>query len=251
MKKNEPTPEKAPSGQTQQSAQPAPPVTDQLAGLFKELTNSLAQLNERVSGLEQGLQAAYEPAPQPAPPPISDDAINEAIQRGENPAKVVRLLVQQELDQITRTQIEPLRNVGLGALNDLAKRAAVAEMPHYQRFQREIDAYVAQLDPALRARPETWKVAHDAVVGMHYQELAREAVEEALRKQREEAEAPPPGNTGAASPATEALTFERLVGPDAMALLQMRGLTPDEYARRLGYKDAAEFVEAAKTVEES
>ena len=38
------------------------------------------------------------------------------------------------------------------------------------------------------------------------------------------------------------LTFEDVFGEEAMAALKVQGKTPDQFAQRLGYKDAAEYV---------
>lgn len=240
----------------QQSEKPteSAPAADQqqvLAGVV----STLERINARLDQFQEALTA---PAPDPTafeapqtqlPPEITDDEINEAIRTAENPAKALRGMLKRELATLVKTEVEPLRNVGLGALGDLARRAAVPEMKHYNRFKGEIDSYIARLDPSLRSRPETWKVAHDAVVGMHHDQLASEAVEEAIRKTRDEGTASP-GSGGPGQGPGRTPSVEEVAGADAAALLKLRGLTPDEFARKLGYGSWSDYLKMAQELEE-
>lgn len=243
--KQQPVPEKA--AETQQASQP-----DVLTGVVA----TLERINARLDAFQEALTA---PAPDPLafeapkvelPPAVSDEEINDAIRTAENPAAVLRGMVKRELAAVVKSEVEPLRTVGLGALGDLARRAAVPEMRHYQRFKGEIDSYIARLDPSLRSRPETWKVAHDAVVGMHHDQLANEAVEEAIRKARDEGTAAPGAGGPGGQGQTKVPSVEEVAGADAAALLKMRGLTPDEFARRIGYESWSDYVKMAQTLEE-
>lgn len=240
----------------QKPGQENPAAGPNTENVLAQVAETLQRLNARIDDIQAQVQAyaeqAYQTPPAaPAPlPEITDEQLNTAL-AGDAPATAVRTLVQREIERIRQQEIEPLKQVGLGALHDLARRSAVPEMRFYGRFQKEIDAYVSRLDPALRSRPETWKVAHDAVVGMHHDELAREAVEEAIRKAREPQDDGGKGHGGQAvaeAADEKPATFEALVGADAMLLLKQRGISPDEYARRLGYKDATDFVAKANEV---
>lgn len=231
------------------------PAGDPQQQVLAGVVATLDRINARLDAFQEAMAApavdpnAYEPPQTQLPPEITDEEINDAIRTAENPAKALRGMLKRELATLVKTEVEPLRNVGLGALGDLARRAAVPEMKHYGRFKGEIDSYIARLDPSLRSRPETWKVAHDAVVGMHHDQLATEAVEEAIRKTRDEGTAAPGSGGPGQGQSGRVPTVEEAAGADAAALLKARGLSPDEFARKIGYDSWGAYLKMAKDLE--
>ena len=145
-----------------------------------------------------------------------------------------------------REHIEPLRNFGVTTLADLSHKVAVAGMPKYAKFKKEIDERLGQLSPELRSNPEAIKMIHDAVVGSHAVELEQEAAEAAVRKAQEPAPATSPG-TGAAGtsrPANEVPTLVEVAGQEGLEALKHKGkgnLDQDALAQSMGYKSWSDY----------
>jgi hypothetical protein len=123
-------------------------------------------------------------------------------------------------------------------------------MPHYKRFEKQIEDLVKQLPLDQRSSPNAYKAMHDIVVGQNVGALIAEAQEASVRQAREKDSTAMPGATSGRTVATETKkdgvpTFEDHFGKDGMAALEIQGKTPDDFARRLGFKDWPDYYEKA------
>lgn len=237
--------------------------------------DELAQLRTTVSSLQETIQqlrgavefVASRPAVIAAPaapahePDISDDDINAALRDADegNPAAKVRGLVERATRRIEsqlRQEVDSLRSSGLSSIAEITSVQASSQLPHFKEFEREIRSAVSKLDPALQARPDTWKFAHDAIVGANAGRLVERAVEEERRQHRDSAgRASTPGNGVDAalvdSKGNKVQSVEDLGGEDARVALRAKGVNEDEMARRMGYKSWADYLEKTSNLEEA
>lgn len=216
---------------------------------FKQFQNLMQTGFERLTqSMEALLQSQNRPAPAPQIAEVSDEEINSAITSGENPAKVLRKLnaaTEAKLRREFESRAGQIEEVGYGALAQQAGELAVSKMDAklHQRYKKEIDSYVATLPPHLRTRSDTYLVAYNAVIGAHHPELIAEEREAAVRQARQQPPAPTPGaNSGRGTGSTPIPSVEDLYGKETASALRDKGVTPDEWARRWGYKDWADRV---------
>lgn len=91
--------------------------------------------------------------------------------------------------------------------------------PHATRFSKDIDAFMQNVDPRLRTKPESWESAYNFVVGANYDKLVEEA-----RAQG----APPIEGAGGApgAPQTPKVTLDE----QEQRVAKGMGMSAEEYA---------------------
>lgn len=264
---------------------PAPPaltkediaaaVGGAIGGIKTELENKIAELRgvvQEVSGRQQTVVVQDSGASRHADVPtpgITDAEIEDAVRTGEGAAAKLRALVDGAVNAATaqtRAELANFQAIGLQSLAQVAGEIAVTKMPHYKRFQKEIDDRVARLEPALRANPDAIRMIHDAVVGQHTAELLREAEEAAIRRAQDQPTGQDPaaqrdtaparggnsGNTpGGRAPSDadgrKVPTIAELGGDDGMEALKFKdgrsGKDADSFAQSLGYADWKHYMD--------
>lgn len=234
------------------AAAPPPPTfvpTDDFKKFQESMAGTLGQIVDRLEGLAAVRAAAPAAAPEAR---ITEAQYDDAIREGNGP--VIRAYHQQEMEVFRRGHVEPLSTTGLTAVTELSKVTFLGTKPHYRRFQKEIDARLAQLPPQALANPRAYEIAYDSVVGSHAHELVAEA-EEAARRQAAAgpADTVPAGASGRgkATP-SDVPSVQDFLGQDAAVALQEKGMDGDAFARRLGYRGGwAEYVKVANESEEA
>ena len=220
-----------------------------------QFNQALAQLQQTFQSSLQAIASARntDPNVRVAPTPIvlpTDQEIAEDL--GIEPAKVGRIkaFVKGSIDEVRRTEIEPFKAQGLNLLAEQAKQIAIMSntMPHYKRFEKEINEALKQLPVDQRSTPQAYKALHDFVVGQNISTLLAEATEASVRQAREKDASALPGATSGRTANTQATkdgvpSFADHFGADGMAALEQQGKTPDDFARRLGYKDWPDYYE--------
>jgi hypothetical protein len=190
-------PDKDPASQQQNNATTATVDTAALgASIADGIAKNLAPILERSSAAPRSEPAAPPPAPVTLPEP-SYEEITAAQEAGDFKT-ATKLMQQRERARDARNQsaFDQLRNQGASALSSMARQAA-ASLPHYTRFQKEIDEMIADFSskqPGVMITPDHYKTAHDIIAGRHVDDFANERTEAALRKARETPPAPEPGN---------------------------------------------------------
>ena len=227
---------------------PATPTfvpTEDFKVFQQQITGTLQGINDALSQLSKTVVPRAEAAPAER---VKDEEIEEALRMGQG-APVFRRLVKEHVDELRITEINPLRDEGLSAIGEVVAQSMGGQLPHYKRFKKEIDEYVAKMPPGLRIRPEAIRMAHNAVVGAHVEELLVETKEAALRGGGETLKgggAPPAGNARQAGAGSGTPTVEDLMGKDAADALAFRGMDGDALAKKMGYKDWPTYAALAK-----
>lgn len=209
---------------------------------FKQFRDSMTGMMET---MREGFAAmrASGAAPSPAASTvarISDDEFDEAVASGNG--KVARAYLAQQKDDLKREHIDPLSTTGLDSLSGLTKEVVLKVMPRYAKYKGEVDALVAQMPAQARLNPEALKMAYEAVVGKHADEIEAEAREQATRaRNAEPPESAPTGRRGTRiSSGDKTPSVEDVAGAEgaqALAELGRGGKSSDDFARSLGYKD--------------
>ena len=214
----------------------------------QQTANVLAQLNETMQNLSHALTRPVAPAaPAPAPGGVTLAQYVEALQTGDV-AVVERYQQQQEASWVQR-HVAPLQEQGLNAIANLTAQTSTATLPYYQRWKKEIDAWVANMPPNLRMEPGVYKAAHDAVVGSHAADLINEAKEQALRGEPAPAESSDAGRRGRGGvPVSKAPTPADLGGAAAEAALRSVGKDSDSFAKKLGYESWEDYMTKTASV---
>lgn len=239
---------------------PAPnfATKDDLAAInaaLQNVTSQLAQFGGRVDVLAGDRGRQPEPAPQPKPfqRTVTQDMIDAAHDEGDY-KKASRLQSAftaetiQEANLAIQNQITQLQHNGLSMIANVVGTQARGGLKYYDRFKKEIDECLAQVDPSVRANPEAYKWAHDTVVGKHHDELLKEAEEAAIRKFMDGGADFLPNGAPNRKPDDE-LTMESVYGADAEAVksfLKRQGRTIEQHAKMNGHKDVQAYLKKVK-----
>lgn len=219
---------------------------------------SQAEMQQTLQAIREGLNAVASrpmaapapPSPASTPPAISEEQFQEALATGD--AKLVSRYLNQTIEtreaHLRKTEIEPLKHQGMASLADLTRNLAAKDLKYYQKYQKEIDAKLANIPPEMRLNPEVYRMAHDSVVGANVDALVEERLQERLRKPATPEPMPGGGTAGRRAADGHVPTVEELFGREAVDALNMQGEgrgDPDRVARGLGFNDWADYVKRA------
>ncbi len=189
-----------------------------------------------------------------------DDLVMK-IADGQKPADSLAKLNKQRADLVTKksdlrwdAQFSILANQGMSTIAGLTDQVMSGQMPYLAvpAIKQEYDRFISNLHPSVRANPQQIKEVYNLAVGRHPEELYTFQVEQANRKAAQTSSQTPgavpnPGREpgGKGKTGDKLPTFEEHFGSDAVAILRAKNQTPDDFARKLGYKDAADYVKFA------
>lgn len=173
---------------------------------------------------------------------VTDAEIEEALQTGTGAAKF-RKMVNAGVERVKREVLGPDMAAGFQAITGLTREVVASKMPYYARFQKEIDEYISALGPTQRLQPESYKAAHDYVVGLHVNELLAEQGEAGRRQANPQPQGgqlagPNSRTTGQGRGQPEAFTFTA----ENQSALAIKGYTPDQQAQKMGYKSWTDYM---------
>jgi len=234
-------------------------VTASLETKFSARMDEMLGHIERMQDQWQQPQRGYTPPVQDEPedPDVSEDELVNAINGGQG-TQAIRKMITKEAKALAKTlirdHIDPLRTAGLGAIDELSREVHGSKMEYYKRYEKEIDQYLAQVDPGLRVNPQMRKLAYEAVVGRHVNEIAQEKAEEAIRKQGQDTVVGVPSTkAGARALGQDKIVVpmpEDLGGADAEKALREVGRDQEQFAKKLGYKNWEDYMtKCAKYIE--
>jgi len=252
------------AGEPGSDAKATPPAADPAVSQtdFKAFASSVLDTLQSMQGGFNALASARHagqdtPPAEPAIEDVTDDEVAKAVEDGDarRVAQLIRKAATAASERSTRalkkSAVEPLQTYGVSAIASLATRAAKADMPHYDRFKKEIDDAIAKLPLEARLNPDSIAYCHHVIVGLHAKELVTEAEEGAVRKLRESGQLAqtPTGTTGRTQDAaTKVPTVAELLGDEVAASFTALGKDPDHVARKLGYPGG--WAEYAKKFQE-
>ena len=242
------------------TAEPKPAAAEDVTALRAQLGGLQDTIAQLKGVIEYGVNAAAatgaaRDAVAFAEPDITDDEINAAISNEQNPAKVIRRLVDKQtrsLEQRAAQELGAIRQSGFSSIARLVEGTVTAE-PHFKAYEKEIRQFVGALPQEAQINPDVWKVAYNAVVGAHAGEIVAREVEAARRQGRTEAgKANLPSQTGATLTAQDGST---VTAPEELADVQWlseKGQTPDAFAQKLGHgKRGARYTDWADYMKKS
>lgn len=211
---------------------------------FREVNAGLSAI--RSSAVADG--ARRDPLLQ-EPEKVTTEAYREAINAGDVEV-IEKYHARQRYDTVQ--SLLPSLNMGLHAVSGVVADSASKVLPHYKRFQKEIDDYVGGMTPEMRMSAKAWEIAHNVVVGRNVDVLTKEATEAALRTAADVGNPNPGGGTGSRTGGggggTPVPSVEELLGKDAALALTSKGIDADTWSKRLGYKGG--WGEYAKQIQE-
>lgn len=187
----------------------------------------------------------------PAIPDISDDEIDTIVASGEKGAAAkIRQLIKRNVEDHVKgleSRINQAESFAVQNMATMARKAAMDEMPHFKRFQKEIEATIKTLQPEAAARTDVWKYVHDQIVGANFETLETERAEERARAEAAQAEASatPGSGKGAATGDERHIPTPEELGREQKMALEASGKSPDEFAKRLGYENWDNYMEQA------
>lgn len=215
---------------------------DQTLAILQGMQQSLQTLSQGFNVIAADRQQGQ--PKQAAIEDVTDEEIEEALRSGEGAAKFRKMVRAENAKQAT--EMNNTLAAGFNAVRGLTQEVLASKMPYYNRFQKEIDQYISALAPDAQLNPQSYKAAHDYVVGLHVTELINETTE-ATRRQANEP--PKTGLSGAAGTGTTRTMRSGEQPQDFRfsqeneSALQVKGYTPDLQAQKMGYKSWADYME--------
>lgn len=215
---------------------------DSLTQILQDLRTTVQTLATGFNAVQADRTVKHEAAPANPYPTVSPKQLREALENGDYEAyeqlsDAKQKHAQWEQDQRWEGRIAQLQTVGLESIAGIRQDLTAQTLPYYAKYKGEIDKFVAGLSPEQRLQPGVYKMAHDMVVGSHIAEIQAEAVEKETRK------AAPQVNTPGRSTRVVEVTPENEIemDDDMRDELEYKGMEPDSFARRLGYKSWKDY----------
>lgn len=248
-----PASEEVPNPPANDTPAPQYATVEQLNTINAALNNLTTQLGQFTSRVDVLAEAREAPAPTPPAPTftrtVTQADIDRAYEEGDvQKAGRLQLTFTQETikesQQAMQLQLQQLQANGSTMIANVVSEQAKGKLPYYERFKPEIDKMLQKVSPELRANPEMHKWAHDTVVGQNIGVLTTEASEAAIRKALDGGPGYVPGN-GTPPKKDGQLTPEGVYGSDwndVKRLLQSKGISFEEHAKRRGYADAQAYL---------
>lgn len=174
---------------------------------------------------------------------VTNEQLQDAADSGDY-ARLMRLQNQQMLrmnwdqEQRFNARLEALSTTGIGAIAEIRQDMIGAKLPYYERFKKEIDQYVNSLPADQRIRPEVYTIAHNIVVGGHMQEI----LQEDRTARAPTGQVNTPGARGRQTIETTPQAEVQL-DEDALDELNYKGVDPDSFSRKLGYKSWKDYMQ--------
>jgi len=208
------------------------------------------QLQDRVTGQFEVMMGTLQrlmPQQQQYAPPIAEEMGDEELQQALLTGDVgaVKKLLASEREKIVREYIAPLQQVGISAIADINQKLVKSEMPYYELVQKDMESQLSQVAPELRMQPQVIKHIYNATLGANLDKVVNAAIERKIRSEREGSTQDVAGARTGGQRSDQ--TVEGYFGEDSLQALRSvgKGMDADSFAKKLGYKDAKEYLEFA------
>lgn len=150
----------------------------------------------------------------------------------------------------TDEQVNRVANQGVEVITQLSSQVMEGQMPYLNLVREDYDRALNSMSPEARMNPAIQKKAYEMAVGANIDKVTAASREELLRGGdeiivndstfvRKDTIKTPTDDRDPNLP-----TFEQHFGADAMQALRVKGISPDQYARTLGYESADEYIKA-------
>lgn len=229
---------------------------------YDKLESSMTQMSATMQTMQEGFTTAMSaiqqnmgnvPEKNPSPAITSDDiaSVEKALADGEGANAILSLVNKATTDALSKfkkAEVDPMRTQGMESIA-LLSGAEVRKMPHYEKYKKEVDTYINGLPIESRINPQAHMLAYNTVVGQHFEEILAEDREKMLRSGGGNG-AGTPGNAAGRTPGGEnekAKSAVEVFGQDSADALSAVGMDEEAFAKKLGYKDWATYVELANS----
>lgn len=176
-----PAPPQSPPGQPPAATPPAapptppPPPPPQTAGWDQMFPGAqpqdVALALRTLKGEVDRLKGAP-PAPV-GPPAAPEPDIKELIL--DDPEKALDRHLDRRVGPIVREFYDHASSMTKMTVFQQMNEKGKPRFPHAGRFSKDIDAFMQNVDPRLRTKPDSWESAYNFVVGANYDKLLEEA----------------------------------------------------------------------------
>ena len=241
----EPTPKPESNEANPAPTEPKPePVATVSRAEFDTVTQALASVTASLQALATARQEPYSAPAQTHETPITEADIAAELQEGKT-GKLMTF-VNRAVEKVRKEEVEPLRHQGTAALASIARQTAInsGTMPYLDKFKKDVDAAFEKLPLVQRTTPEAYQACYQFVIGSRTQDIVKEETEKAIRQGRAatpESQPPASGGRAAATTPEGKTAMAQIFDEDATVALREQGKTPDEFARKMGYKSAEDY----------
>ncbi len=217
-----------------------------MTGALSEITTTLAAIANRPVVVQQ------QTAQQVTDADITDEELEATLISGEGGAKAIRRAIEAAGRKLVRERVEPLEQFGIQTFGDLTDRVVGKDLKHYAFLKKEVDAQLAQMDPALRASPRAREFAYKMALADNTDKIVALEVEAKLRQSANEesdATSQDKGKGTREGHGKEPSSAMDMFGRESMTALKGVKRDLDSMAKKMGYKGGAE--EYLKLAEET
>ena len=177
-----------------------------------------------------------------------DNQIDLAVQEGKSVRELNKRRDQLRDQKFDIERVQPLRSQGSSGINELVINNLKLSDPLFEQYE---DEFMDLIRPSMKAgQVLTLKVAQEGfalIKGRHIKEIIAAEKEAEKRQEKLKTSADLPGGTSGRQVSTQPKSpdtiRERFGGPaeEAFRAKKNKGIDEDAFARRLGYKDKAEW----------
>lgn len=225
-----------------------PPVNYASADEFREFQRNVEGGFNKLLGMLQRT-GTVEATPATPIEDINDEELEEAIANGKGGSKLIRKAIAAAVEKVRRSEVAPLRDLGLGSIAKLTRHMATKEMKFYDRYRTEIDAAIDALPADQKLNPDLLIAIHNTIAGRpeNIEKMLKEERERALRSDDAGGSEIPGQRRGDVQNRQPAVPTPReLWGEGGAQALEAAGRTPDRFAQGMGYRDWPHYVEEYK-----
>lgn len=224
---------------------PQDDVKQLVAGLQQQITTLTSSLGAVTAAVQAPRTA--EPT-EPKFTEVSDRMLEEALEEGDyTKYNTLQNERQRQRDYRFEQKLDALQQMGVERIGSLVKDVTKRELPHYEKYQDEIETVLQTIPPEQRMSREAHEMAYKLTMANHMDDIIKEEVSRQLET-RDRPETVQPNvrggsgtrsyNSTSGNPTIEV----ELPSQEALAALESKGLNPDTFAQRMGYENWAAYV---------
>jgi len=173
---------------------------------------------------------------------VLNTQIDEAIKGGQGVSALLTerdtLTHKRTRMQIKHEDIDPAMALGVETIDQLSAELARGKMKHYDLVKDDVEDALKGLPAEQRMNPQMRQAAYDIAVGKNIDKILEAQKEELLRK-------PTDGEGGGEPPASKVRGAgddtlpkpEDILSRQAIAAIRAKGVTVDEYYKKLGHPE--------------
>lgn len=189
--------------------------------------------NDRVSEIDRNIETL-------------DSKIDEAVSNNKPVSALLKerdkLTASRLRLQIKHEDIDPAFATGVDTINQLSDTVTRGQMPYLSIVQKDYEKHLNTLSPEQRMSPKMREAAYKLAIGDNVDKILEAEKEKALRASQEPGSPAPGSSSRAAGADQDAIPNpEDVLSRDTLKALKLKGQTPEQYYKSLGYKDWPDY----------